>query len=36
VINDVQGALKAIATYIEAYEEKKGVPEAVKRKREGK
>lgn len=36
VINDVEAALKAIATWIEAYELKHGVPEAVKRKRERK
>ncbi len=31
VINDVEGALKAIATWIEQYEEKNGVPAVVKR-----
>jgi very-short-patch-repair endonuclease len=34
VINDVEAALKEMAAWIEAYEEKNDVPEAVKRKRE--
>lgn len=34
VMNDVEGVLKAVATWIEDYEEKHGVPEWVKRKRE--
>lgn len=34
VMNDVEAVLKAIATWIEDYEMKHGVPEAVKRKRE--
>lgn len=36
VINDVEAVVKEIAFWIEAYEEKNGVPEAVKRKRESK
>ena len=36
VMNDVEAALKAIARRIEKYEETHGVPEVVKRKREGK
>lgn len=36
VINDVEAAVKAIASWIEAYEQKNGVPEPVKRKRESK
>ena len=34
VMNDVEAVLKAIAIWIEDYEAKHGVPEAVKRKRE--
>lgn len=34
VMKDVKAALKAIATWIEAYEAKHGIPEGVKRKRE--
>lgn len=34
VVNDVEAALKDIASWIEAYEEKNGVPVLVKRRRE--
>ena len=34
VLEDVEAVLKAMATWIEAYEEMNGVPEVVKRKRE--
>lgn len=33
VINDVEAVLKELAAWIEIYEERNGVPEAVKRKR---
>lgn len=36
VMNDVEAALKAIATWIEDYELKNGIPEGIKRKREMK
>lgn len=36
VLNDVEAVCKAIASWIEDYELKHGVPEAVKRKREKK
>jgi very-short-patch-repair endonuclease len=35
IVNDVEGATKAIATWIEEYEKGHGVPERVKRKRMG-
>ena len=36
VMNNVEAVLKAVATWIEDYEAKYGIPEAVKRKREKK
>ena len=36
VINKVEAAVREIAAWIEAYEEKHGIPEAVKRRREKK
>lgn len=36
VLQDVEAVLKAVAAWIEGYEEKKGVPDGVQRKREGR
>jgi len=36
VINNVEAAVRDIINWIEQYEQKNGIPEAVKRRREGK